>query len=358
LASWGKGVRSIVERFIRLLVIGGAVAASLYAQQPPLRMACAERMNGKTCRPGRPHSGTSEPIPGPRRIDFESASGGLFPDSHRPLDRVVAGSLWPSPFSSFEPSNLNRGCGDSLGFRTLTLLGPTQDGEAAGGPGLAVCAQAQQPPASPSSPSSPSSSGSSSPKHLFYVVPAYNVAYAKKFKPLTPRQKFREWLEGVYDPRGLALIAAEAATLEHSGHDGFCGYGHGFGGYAKCYGSMELDLTVSSFFGDALFPTLLHQDPRYFRLGKGSAPKRISYALSRVFVTHADSGRIVFYSSALSGSVLAAAASNLYYPRSDRGFSHSVNRLGIDLADTAAFDVAAEYWPDIQHLLQRIHGAF
>lgn len=73
-----------------------------------------------------------------------------------------------------------------------------------------------------------------------------------------------------------------------------------------------------------------------------------------VFVTHSDSGRWVFYSSALAGTVLAAAASNLYYPRQDRGFGPSLDRAGIDLGDTALFNVAAEFWPDIKHRLYLI----
>jgi hypothetical protein len=186
------------------------------------------------------------------------------------------------------------------------------------------------------------------------VVPAFHVAYQKKFEPTTSREKFDEWLQGTYDPRGLGLYAFESATLEHSSSDGFCGYGEGWGGYGECFGSTELDANISSFFGDFLFPVILHQDPRYFRLGQGSFGKRIVYAISRVFVTHSDSGHWVFYTSALSGTVLAAAASNLYYPAQDRGFGPSLSRAAIDLGNTALFNVAAEFWPDIKHKIDRV----
>jgi hypothetical protein len=187
-------------------------------------------------------------------------------------------------------------------------------------------------------------------------VPAFNVAYLKTFKPLTPREKFDEWVQGTYDPLGFGLYAFEAATLEHSSRDGFCGYGEGWGGYGKCLGAIELDANTSSFLGDFLFPVILHQDPRYFRLGRGSFGKRMGYAISRVFVTHADSGRTVFFTSGLSGSVLAAAASNLYSPVQDRGFGHTLNRFGLDLADTALFNAAAEFWPDIKRRLYHAFG--
>jgi hypothetical protein len=201
-----------------------------------------------------------------------------------------------------------------------------------------------------------SSANQGSPKHIFLVVPAFHVAYQKTFKPLTSREKFNQWLQGTYDPRGLGLYAFEAATLEYSSKDGFCGYGKDEGDYLKCFAATEADANISSFFGDFLFPVIMHQDARYFRLGQGSFGKRVGYAMSRVFVTHADSGRTVFFASALSGTVIGAAASNLYYPVQDRGFGHSLSRVGLDLANTALFNVAAEFWPDIKERLSHAFG--
>jgi hypothetical protein len=276
------------------------------------------------------------------------------------VDEVALEQLWPSPFASFcerdwncsgfdshaapAVSTGNRGTALSFVLANETLWAEDEQ---------------QEPPLPPKqsspeqgSPQQPSPE-QGSPKHIYGVIPAFNVTYLHQFKPLTPREKFDEWARGTYDPGGLGLYAAETATIEYSHRDGFCGYGRGLDNYGRCFGSLELDANISSFFGDFLFPVITHQDPRYFRLGQGSVPRRVGYAISRVFVTHADSGRTVFFASALSGSVLAAAASNLYYPRSDRGFGASLNHFGIDLADTAAFNVSAEFWPEIKHLLKR-----
>lgn len=111
------------------------------------------------------------------------------------------------------------------------------------------------------------SATSGSPGHIFWVVPAFKVNYGKRFRPLTPKEKFGEWAQSSYDPMGLSVGAFEAGTLEYSPKDGLCGYGKGWGGYGQCYGSLELDATDSSFIGDFVLPVLLHQDPRYFRLG-------------------------------------------------------------------------------------------
>ncbi|MDE3136243.1 MAG: hypothetical protein KGL59_06695, partial [Acidobacteriota bacterium] len=199
------------------------------------------------------------------------------------------------------------------------------------------------------------SADAGSPGHIFWVIPAFKVDYAKGFQPLTPKEKFQEWAQSSYDPMGLTVGAFEAATLEYSSTDGFCGYGMGMAGYGKCFGSLELDAIDSSFIGDFVLPVVLHQDPRYFRLGKGAFGKPVWYAVSRVFVTYNDSGRTVFYSSALSGTVIGAGLSNLYYPSQDVGISHTMSRIAIDLGNTALYNLAAEFWPDIDH---KIHHAF
>jgi hypothetical protein len=207
------------------------------------------------------------------------------------------------------------------------------------------------------SPSEPqpaqSSAQTGSPGHIYWIVPAFKVDYLKNVKPLTSREKFDEWARGAYDPIGLAASAGESA-LEHSPRDGFCGYGHGLGSYAKCYGSAELDANISSFFGDFIFPVIAHQDPRYFGLGHGSFGHRLLYSVSRVFITRTDEGGTAVDYSALAGTVLAAAASNLYYPRQDRGLEHSLTRVAWDLGFTALFNTSAEFWPNIKHEVDRV----
>ncbi|MFP5276758.1 MAG: hypothetical protein ACLGPM_06565 [Acidobacteriota bacterium] len=198
-----------------------------------------------------------------------------------------------------------------------------------------------------------SSPQAGSPGHIFWVVPAFKVNYAGKFKPLTPKEKFQEWAESAYDPEGLALGTVQAATLQYSASDGFCGYGSSLTSYLQCFGSMQLDSDDSSFWGDYVFTVWWHQDPRYFRLGKGGFAKRTLYAISRVFVTFNDSGKNVFYSSALAGTTLAAVVSNFYYPQQDRGVGPTIDRVGIDLGDTAIYNGSAEFWPDIHRWLRR-----
>jgi hypothetical protein len=85
-------------------------------------------------------------------------------------------------------------------------------------------------------------------------------------------------------------------------------------------------------------------------MGEGYSPAtRAFYAVSRVFITRSDAGSTVIDTSALLGSAIAAADSNLYYPKHDRGAGLSLGRLAWDFGGTAMFNLEAEFWPDVKH---------
>ena len=299
------------------------------------------------------------PIQNVKACDFDSL-GHHGRASLKKEDWAGSSSLWSSPFSLLQ-GNRAKGCHslwnadlavDSRVSTEATLRDGTRRRLELGGIRQWPSNQQDAPAVRQTKEeknNNPALQGS--PGHIFWVVPAYKVDYAKQFTPLTRREKFKEWAQSAYDPLGLGVGAFEAGTLEHSSTDGFCGYGKGWGSYGQCFGALELDSNISSFIGDYALTVLLHQDPRYFRLGEGSFGKRVWYAISRVFVTNSDSGRTVFYSSALSGTVIAAGLSNLYYPQQDRGFGHTLSRIGIDLGNTALYNASAEFWPDIKRKL-------
>jgi hypothetical protein len=101
-------------------------------------------------------------------------------------------------------------------------------------------------------------------------------------------------------------------------HNTFPGYGQGAEGYAKRYGSAYADLVGSRVLGSAVFPVLLHQDPRYFYHGSGSTRSRLLYALVSTFVCRSDKGQLKPNYSHFLGSFAAAGLSNVYRAPSDR----------------------------------------
>jgi hypothetical protein len=83
----------------------------------------------------------------------------------------------------------------------------------------------------------------------------------------------------------------------------------------------------------AAFPSLFHQDPRYFYKGVGSPPSRFIYAVSRAVLTRGDNGNSQPNYSRLLGSISSGAISNSYRGRKDRG-------VGL-VASTGAFHLAS-----------------
>ena len=53
---------------------------------------------------------------------------------------------------------------------------------------------------------------------------------------------------------------------------------------------------------EAIYPVMLHQDPRYFRRGTGSFPSRLASAAGQIFWTRTDSNRMQVNFSEILGN--------------------------------------------------------
>jgi len=103
---------------------------------------------------------------------------------------------------------------------------------------------------------------------------------------------------------------------------------------------------------EAIYPVMLHQDPRYFRRGAGSAWARLASAAGQVFWTHTDSDRTQFNFSEIAGRSTAVAISTAYYP-DNRTATNAVSKLGVQLGVHIASNILKEFWPDMNHKLSR-----
>jgi hypothetical protein len=127
-------------------------------------------------------------------------------------------------------------------------------------------------------------------------------------------------------------------------------FGQGLKGYARRYGTAYGDQMIGNMMTEGIWPALLKEDPRYFRLGTGTLKGRIWYAATRIFVTRTDAGGWRFNYSEVVGNSVAAAISNAYYPDT-RDVSDNVQKLATQLGTDCFSDVAKEFWPDIKHKL-------
>jgi Carboxypeptidase regulatory-like domain len=148
------------------------------------------------------------------------------------------------------------------------------------------------------------------------VFPNFYVSYVRNPAPFSAGQKFRLALRTSADPVSIAIPGIIAGVEQW--HNGFSGYGQGAAGYAKRFGASSADSVISTMIGDAILPSVLHQDPRYFYKGAGSIHSRALYAISAVFICKGDNGHWQPNYSNLLGNLASAGISNLYYPSTDR----------------------------------------
>ena len=72
------------------------------------------------------------------------------------------------------------------------------------------------------------------------------------------------------DPVAISFICAMALIGQARNSDP--SYGQGLQGYAKRFGTFYADTGIGTLMTTSVFPMLLHQDPRYFQVGKGGVP--------------------------------------------------------------------------------------
>jgi len=210
-------------------------------------------------------------------------------------------------------------------------------------------AQAPDPPDPRTDSGAESISATRDDKHILGVVPNYATVNDpfQTFQPLTAGQKFITAAHDTFDPFNWAIAGVYAAVYQWQ--NDYPQLGQSAKGYAKRYGATFADGAISSYLSEGVLPTLLHEDPRYFRLGVGTKWRRIGYAMSRVLITRTDAGTERFNTSEIAGNLMAASLGNLYYPSMNRTAGDTFEKFGINVVSDAGFNVLKEFWPDMRH---------
>jgi len=167
------------------------------------------------------------------------------------------------------------------------------------------------------------------------VIPNFYSAYDWNAPPMLAKQKFQLSIRSIFDPVSFFAVAGIAGAEQYQ--NVFPAYGSGIEGYGKRYGAAFASHVSGNLLGRAIYPSIFHQDPRYFYKGKGSIGSRALYAISAAVIAKGDDGRWEPNYSRALGNFSAAAISNLYYSASDRGASLIVlNGLTATGADAAS----------------------
>jgi carboxypeptidase family protein len=173
------------------------------------------------------------------------------------------------------------------------------------------------------------------------VIPNFYSTYDWNAPPMEARQKFQLGIRSIIDPVSFLTVAGIAGAEQYK--DVFPAYGSSIEGYGKRYGAALANHVSGTLLGRAVYPSIFHQDPRYFYKGKGSIRSRALYAITAAVIARGDNGHWQPNYSHILGNFSAAAISNLYYPASDRGASLVLFNGLADIGANAASNLIREF---------------
>jgi hypothetical protein len=217
--------------------------------------------------------------------------------------------------------------------------------------GSATAGTASSSSASQDSSNAPQDEPPGSSKRIFGIVPNNRTSDQKRDQTLTPREKFSIAVADDFD-RGTYMLAAGFAGYAQLGNS-TPSFGHGLKAYARYWVAAYADQAVGNVMTEAIFPVMLHQDPRYFRRGTGSRWSRLGYAAGQIFVTHSDSGSMQFNFSEILGNLTAVGISNAYYP-DNRDVPDNALKFGIQIGTDMTGNILKEFAPDLSHAFSRM----
>lgn len=183
-------------------------------------------------------------------------------------------------------------------------------------------------------------------KRIFGVLPNYRTAESSApFAPITTKQKFTIASKDTFNYPSYILggFFAGISQFQNSNPS----FGQGIEGFAKRYAANTADQDLGNFMTEAIMPSLLREDPRYFRKGHGSGMARVVYAVTRVLITKNDSGSSGFNFAEFLGNGTVAAIGNLYYPDA-KGFDPTMQRMFTQISTDAISNTLKEFWPDVK----------
>ena len=174
------------------------------------------------------------------------------------------------------------------------------------------------------------------------LIPNFYVSYVSNPAPLTSRQKFQLGWKTVFDP--VTFLATGFIAGIQQANNSFPGYGQGAQGYGKRYAANYGDALFGTMIGNAVLPSILKQDPRYFYKGTGSVRSRALYAIATSVICKGDNGHWQPNYSGILGSAAAGGISNLYYPAADRdGATLTIENTLIGIGGTAIANLFQEF---------------
>lgn len=171
--------------------------------------------------------------------------------------------------------------------------------------------------------------------------------------PLSSKDKLRIAASDVVDPFNLITIGATAAIS--IGSDPHTEYGPGMKGWAKNSATLLTEDMSGAFFVTYLVPSLVGQDPRYYRMPNASIRRRIVNVIVQPIWTRSDSGNHMLNWGNLIGVPATITLANVYVPGRKQGVGPTAESSAIAIASSPIDNVVTEFLPDVaKHVKIRI----
>jgi hypothetical protein len=177
------------------------------------------------------------------------------------------------------------------------------------------------------------------------VMATFNTTSNRNAAPLSSGQKFKLFFKSSTDPWPFLLAGVVSGIGQAD--DSYSEWGQGAQGYAKRYGAAYSDAFIGNFFGNAVLPSIWHEDPRYFQKGTDSATNRFLWAAASTVWCRRDNGKWGPNYANVVGNLMGAAVARAYYPASERTVSDTINDgLTVSVEGIVGAEVI-EFWPDL-----------
>lgn len=179
-------------------------------------------------------------------------------------------------------------------------------------------------------------------QRILGAIPNFLVTYEAEPVPLSSTQKYRLTLRTLFDPANIGVSVLVAGGEQATGS--YKGFGGGMAGYGRRFGASFGDGATNILLTDAILPSLLHQDPRYFYKGTGSVRSRLGYVLKQAVEQRGDNGRWQPAWSNTAGDVGSALISNTYYPHQSTSWGKVTGQnFGIAIASQGISNLLQEF---------------
>ncbi len=189
-------------------------------------------------------------------------------------------------------------------------------------------------------------------KRILGIIPNFrSVSVDEELPPVSTHDKFKLMLEDSFDYSSFIYVGILSGISQ--AENSYPEFHHGAPAYARYYWHGFADTLDGNMMTEFVYPTVTHEDPRYYTLGRGGFAKRAGYSFSRLLITRTDRGGRTPNISEIVGNGSAAGIASLYYPGPERTWTKTGQRWVTQVGLDGFANLIKEFWPDVNARLFR-----